>query len=79
MPNGSLLGRSRLDLLARSTANPPALIEAHREVLARRQPFRHFEYRLLTSDGRSLWLSVSVCPSSRPTAPLPAIAAWGRW
>ena len=43
VPTGSLLGRSRLDLLARSTANSPALIEAHRELLARRQPFRHFQ------------------------------------
>jgi PAS domain-containing protein len=60
VPNGSLIGRSRLDLLARSTDNPPAQVEAHREVLARRQPFRHFEYRLLTSEGRNLWLSVGV-------------------
>jgi hypothetical protein len=58
----SLIGRSRLDLLARSTDNPPAQVEAHREVLARRQPFRHFEYRLLTSEGRNLWLSVSGVP-----------------
>ena len=62
VPNGSLIGRSRLDLLARSTDNSPALVEAHREVLARRQPFRHFEYRLLTSEGRNLWLSVSGVP-----------------
>jgi PAS domain S-box-containing protein len=76
VPNG-LIGRSRLDLLARSTDNPPAQVEAHREVLARRQPFRHFEYRLLTSEGRNLWLSVSgallqgrwgLCRLSRPGA-----------
>ncbi|MEN9492497.1 MAG: hypothetical protein RJA63_2946 [Pseudomonadota bacterium] len=62
MPAERLLGRSRRLVAKQDTLNPPALWQAHLEVLERHQPFRSFEYRMRSVSGEILWLSFSGVP-----------------
>ncbi|MEY4750125.1 MAG: hypothetical protein RIQ60_2339 [Pseudomonadota bacterium] len=57
-----LLGRTRSELLSQGGLNAPELVTAHLDMLARRQAFRAFEYRLLDNHGEDRWLSVSGVP-----------------
>jgi len=54
-----LLGKTRQELVAESTINPPEVIQAHLGQLAARLPFKNFEYQILANDGTALWASVS--------------------
>ncbi len=60
--------RSAADIMGRhlgelgAVANSPALLEAHREDLRARRPFRDFEYRLALPGGGWCWSAISGKP-----------------
>ena len=62
LPVGMLIGKSRMEISANDRRNPPALWQAHYQVIALRQAFRDFEYLAIKPSGEEVWLSVSGVP-----------------
>ncbi len=56
------LGRSRIDLMVPGDDFPAARIEAHRQLLAQRGPFRDFVYPVRLPGGATEWVDVSGIP-----------------
>lgn len=57
-----VLGKSRRELLRSNPHNTDGLIEAHLAQLEAHQPFKDFEYRIISNDGTERWISVSGIP-----------------
>jgi PAS domain S-box-containing protein len=62
VPIDSLIGCTRSQVALKNGLNPPELFAAHNEVLARREPFRNFEYCLLNARGEKTYMAVSGLP-----------------
>jgi PAS domain S-box-containing protein len=57
-----VLGKNRRELLQSNPLNPPAMIDAHFDLLDAHLPFKDFEYQIRGNDGAFRWISVSGIP-----------------
>ncbi len=57
-----ILGKNRRELLLSNPHNPPAMIDAHFDVLDAHRPFKDFDYQIRGNDGELRWVSVSGIP-----------------
>ena len=61
-PITTLIGKSRLELLAEMGPNTGIDVSAHLEDLQQHRPFKQFEYRGALLEGRYRWVSISGVP-----------------
>ncbi|MEY4749434.1 MAG: hypothetical protein RIQ60_1648 [Pseudomonadota bacterium] len=59
---GSVLGRTRAEVMAEDQLNSPQVIAENEAQIRRHEPFRDFEFRVKTAKGDIRWMSISGVP-----------------